>query len=240
MIVLYTDFGVNDHYVGQLKAVLARRAPHTPVVDLFHEVPVFDIQAAAYLLPALTTCFPINSIFCCVVDPGVGGKRRACIVQADGLWFVGPDNGLFNVIAQRARRMRWWELLWRPVSSSNTFHGRDIFAPVAAALASGCMPEVKEVNPRDQVDMHWPSELAKVVYIDHYGNIITGIRACNFAETGSITLASRTIGRAETFSDVEIGTAFWYENSNGLVEIAVNQGNAATLLNVQTGDHFDL
>ena len=143
-----------------MKAVLTRLAPHSTIVDLFHEVRSFDIQVGAYLLPALTACFPVNTVFCCVIDPGVGSERRACIVQADGLWFIGPDNGLFNVIAQRAQRVRWWELIWRPEGASNTFHGRDIFAPVAAAVATGHMPEAREIDPGQCIDREWPPELA--------------------------------------------------------------------------------
>lgn len=240
MIVLYTDFGSMDHYVGQMKGVIARHASHVRIIDLLHEVPACNIEAGAYFLPALTACFPVNTVFCCVVDPGVGSERGACILQADEFWFVGPDNGLFNVIAQRARRLRWWELLWSPDSLSNTFHGRDIFAPVAAAMALGDMPEVRELDPRQRVDLKWPPELAKVIYIDHYGNILTGLRASSFANTVTLQVAGYTIARANTFSDVRIGTPFWYENSNGLIEIAINQGRAAEVLGVSIGDSVDL
>ena len=102
MIVLFTDFGIQDPYVGQLKSVLEQKSPGTPVIDLMHQVPDYNIRAAAYLLPAYVNEFPPNSIFVCVVDPGVGGERIPCVAQIDQRWFVGPENGLFSVLQQRS------------------------------------------------------------------------------------------------------------------------------------------
>src|SRR5436190_535341 len=140
MIVLYTDYGINDPYVGQLHAVLAREAPGVPVVDLLHTVANFDIRAGAYLLPALAQEFPEGSIFVGVVDPGVGGDRAAVMVHADRRWYVGPDNGLFHLVVQRAHRREAWVIDWKPERLSASFHGRDLFAPVAARLARGNWP----------------------------------------------------------------------------------------------------
>src|SRR5205085_2477038 len=134
MIVLFTDYGVGDPYVGQLHAVLAREAPGIPVVDLFHGVPSFDVRAGAYLLPAYVREFPEDSVFLCVVDPGVGGERKPAMVRADGRWYVGPDNGLLSILAARAGSVESYAIAWRPPGLSASFHGRDLFAPVAARL----------------------------------------------------------------------------------------------------------
>src|SRR5690348_15322031 len=140
MIVLFTDFGATGPYVGQVKAVLAREAPQQPVIDLLHQAPAMNPRASAYLLASLAPSIKGDAAFVCVVDPGVGTARRALALRADGRWFVGPDNGLLDVVARRARETEWWEIAWRPQDLSATFHGRDLFAPVAARLARGETP----------------------------------------------------------------------------------------------------
>ena len=134
MIALYTDFGWSGPYLGQVKAALIRDAPAIPVVDLMADVPAFNPKAAAYLLAALIPEFPVGTVFLCVIDPGVGTYARSpVILNIDGRWFVGPDNGLFDLIVRRGRNVRKRIVTWRPLRLSNTFHGRDLFAPVAAA-----------------------------------------------------------------------------------------------------------
>lgn len=236
MIIISTDFGHEGPYLGQMKAVLARQAPGVAVIDLFTDLPVFDIQAAAYLLAAYVEEFPRDSVFLCVVDPGVGSQRRAAIVKADGRWFVGPDNGLFNVIARRAELVEWWDIQWRPERLSHSFHGRDLFAPVAARIACGQAVAGVSVEPATRLLKDWPSELSKVVYVDHYGNLMTGIRLCSVGEDGVLEAGGLSLRRALNFSSVEPGQAFWYGNANGLVEIAVNQGRADQLLGLQVGN----
>ena len=152
MIVLFTDFGINGPYVGQMKAVLFQQAPGVSVVDLFADAPAFEPQLSAYLLAAYVNEFPQGSVFLCVVDPGVGNQsRRPVIVKVDERWFVGPDNGLFNVICTRAKNpkaIQWWQITWQPPKLSSSFHGRDLFAPVAARLASAEMPACKDLDRR--------------------------------------------------------------------------------------------
>jgi len=141
MIALFTDFGWQGPYVGQIKAVLMQLASQQPVIDLMHDVPAFQPRAASYLLASLVKKFPVETVFLAVVDPGVGSRqRRPCVVSADGRWYVGPDNGLFNVIANQAAEYKVWEITWRPDALSDSFHGRDLFAPVAAQLANGQSP----------------------------------------------------------------------------------------------------
>lgn len=234
MIVLATDFGMNDPYVGQVKSMLVQKAPGTPIIDLLHNLPDYNIQAAAYLLPALVDKFPLDSLFLCVVDPGVGSKRQACVAQIDQRWFVGPDNGLFAVLRQRSKNVRWWRVPrpFEPVSAS--FHGRDVFAPVAAQLACGDMQGL-EVT-RLPVVTDWPADLNQIVYIDHYGNLICGYRFSSLPAMAVISVAGTQIQSARTFSDVGVGEAFYYQNANGLLEIAVNQASARTLFDAQIGD----
>jgi S-adenosylmethionine hydrolase len=165
MIVLFTDFGATGPYVGQVKAVLAREAPGLPAIDLLHEAPAMNPRASAYLLASLAPSIQGDVAFVCVVDPGVGTARRALALKADGRWFVGPDNGLLDIVGLRAQSAEWWEIQWRPAELSATFHGRDLFAPVAARLARG------EAPPGARCDSplaarNWPADLAEVVYLD--------------------------------------------------------------------------
>lgn len=236
MIVIATDFGCEGPYLGQMKAVLLSQAPSVPSVELFCDLPAFDIEAAAYLLAAYVGEFPAGTVFLCVVDPGVGGERRAAIVQADGRWYVGPDNGLFNVIASRAQRLCWWDITWRPERLSHTFHGRDLFAPVAARIARGDSVPGDAVEPQERLLPGWPEDLPRIVYSDHYGNLMTGLRAERFGTDAVIVAAGRQFQYARTFSAVPPGNAFWYANANGLVEIAVNQGSACAVLGLKVGD----
>lgn len=236
MIVLFTDFGLEGPYVGQMKAVLHQQAPGAAVIDLFADVPPFDVQGAAYLLAAYAKDFPEETVFLCVVDPGVGGDRRAAVVHADGRWYVGPDNGLFNVVAQRAQALEWWDINWRPSRLSASFHGRDLFAPVAARLACGEKFLGDKQIPESRLFRDWPEDLARIVYIDRFGNAMTGIRVSTLGSATVFELNGQRLQRVRTFSDVPPGTGFWYENSNGLAEIAVNQGRADQRLQAKVGD----
>jgi S-adenosylmethionine hydrolase len=233
VIALFTDFGLDGPYTGQMKAVLARDAPGVPVIDLFADAPAGDAMSGAYLLAAYAAWWPAGTVFLCVIDPGVGSDRAAVIVQADGRWFVGPDNGLFELIARRATALRSWEITWRPASLSASFHGRDLFAPVAAMLANNESPPGTERALGRRPD--WPDDLLRVVYIDHYGNAITGLRASSLPPAARLTVGGRTLPHARVFADMPEGESFWYENSNGLAEIAVNRGRANLLLSIRVG-----
>ena len=235
MIVLFTDFGLAGPYSGQMKAVLAAHAPGVPVIDLFADAPAFNPKASAYLLAAHAPWFSAGTVFLGVIDPGVGGPRSPIAVEADGRWFVGPDNGLFELVIRRAAAVRSWEIIWRPEVLSTSFHGRDLFAPVAAWLALGESPR-GTLQPNDVGRRHdWPDDLAEIIYIDHYGNAVTGLRAAGLAVHARIGIAGSMLARATTFCDVPPGTPCWYENSSGLAELAVNQGRADRLLGLAIG-----
>ncbi|MDD3529010.1 MAG: SAM-dependent chlorinase/fluorinase [Gallionellaceae bacterium] len=236
MIVLFTDFGWVDPYVGQIKAVLTGAAPSVPVVDLLHAVPDYNAHAGAHLLAALAPEFPPGSVFLCVVDPGVGGPRGTLVVEVDGRWYVGPDNGLISVVAGRARQARHWRIAWRPERLSASFHGRDLFAPIAAAIAAGAFPaeRLSEITqPEVRFDL---AELPRVIYIDHYGNAWTGLRGEMLADVEVLEVKGRSLTCRTTFFEAAKGEAFWYVNSVGLVEIAVNRGSAAAQLGLAVGD----
>jgi S-adenosylmethionine hydrolase len=245
MIVLFTDFGTGGPYVGQMKAVLHDVAAAVPVIDLMADAPPHDPMASAYLLAALVREFPQGTVFLAVIDPGVGGTRHPAVAEIDGRWFVGPDNGLFEPLLRRTDHARWWEIVWRPERLSASFHGRDLFAPVAARLALGQHPWDKpmwreepwaEARPLEQLRRpDWPDELSRIVYIDNFGNAMTGMRAPTLAETAVLEVGGRRLARARTFGDVPPGQAFWYENANGLAEVAVNQGRADRLLGLAVG-----
>ncbi|MGR9012055.1 MAG: SAM hydrolase/SAM-dependent halogenase family protein [Gammaproteobacteria bacterium] len=233
-IILFTDFGPSGPYIGQMESVLREIAPNVPVINLVSNAPSANPRLSSYLLAALRHSFPANSIFLAVVDPGVGGERRAVVLQADGQIFVGPDNGLLNTVAVQAQHSQWSEITWKPEQCSMSFHGRDIFAPVAAKLAIDAADDL--LRPFERNDLNdWPEDLAELIYFDYYGNAMTGLR---YHETyaGKILLVNGfAIKQADTFGSVQEQQAFWYENSSGLVEIAVNKGRAEQQLDLELG-----
>jgi hypothetical protein len=235
-IVLFSDFGSNDLYVGQVEAVLDRYAPGVRVIHLLHDAPAFRIEASAHLLAALSQKIPKGHVFLGVVDPGVGSDRAAVVMRADGRWFVGPDNGLFSVIAARATARQFWQIASANARLAPSFHGRDLFAPIAAAVATDDFPN-SNVKPVAGLQVNLGADdVAQIVYIDHYGNAFTGVRAVNVAPAASIRIAGRTVPHARVFSAVAPGAAIWYENSIGFVELAVNQGSAAQAFGLAVGD----
>jgi S-adenosylmethionine hydrolase len=238
MIVLFTDFGSSGPYVGQMKAVLHREAPGVPVIDLFADAPAFDARRSAYLLAAYAEEFPPPAVFLAIVDPGVGSERRPLVVEADGRRYVGPDNGLFELAWRRAGRRRAATIAWRPERLSASFHGRDLFAPVAARLAIGAEVSLAAIDELAREPRSWPDDLAEIVYLDHYGNAMTGLRASRLDARATIEVGGRRLARQRTFSDAAAGEAFWYENANGLVEISVNRGRADRDLSLSIGSRL--
>jgi hypothetical protein len=240
MIVLFTDFAIDDPYVGQMKAALLRAGrPDMPIVDLLHRVPDFAARAGAHLLAALQASFDRGSVFLAVVDPGVGSDRPAAVLEADGKYYVGPDNGLLAVVAARAREQRSWRIVWRPERLSNSFHGRDLFAPVAARIAAGDWPAAWLVSARLHHQLP-ADDLAEIIYVDHYGNAMTGMRAANVPPQARLRVNGHDVPSARVFAEVAAGEVFWYENSIGLLEIAVNRGSAASRLSLAAGSPVTL
>jgi S-adenosyl-L-methionine hydrolase (adenosine-forming) len=224
-ILLATDFGA-DLYVGQIQARLHDLLPGIHCIGLMQDLPPFRPDLAAYLLPALMHNLPRDSLALCVVDPGVGGERAGLLVRADGHWLIGPDNGLLALVARRAGDGAVWRIGWQPERMSASFHGRDWFAPAAARLVLGEDLELASLEPADMVGADWPDEHTTIVYVDHFGNLMTGVRASSVAVEAVLRVRGQPLPRARTFCEVEPGQAFWYENALGLIEIAVNQGRA--------------
>jgi len=236
MFVIFSDFGSQGPYLGQVSAVLHGAAPGVPVVDACCDAPSFDPRASAYLLAALSDHYPVGSVLIAVVDPGVGSDRHGLVLEADGRWYVGPDNGLLSQVAARHLDVRVWRILRRPERPSMSFHGRDWFAPVAARLAEHDLTGMQDIPVSDMVGHDWEHDLPSIIYVDHYGNLMTGLRAETVPYDAQLVLGSVSVMRAETFSSVPNGQAFWYINSMGLVEIAVNQGRAEALIGMGVGD----
>jgi S-adenosylmethionine hydrolase len=221
-----------------MHAVLAQQAAGLPVIDLMHDAPAHDPRAAAYLLAALAAEFPVGSVCCAVVDPGVGTARPAVVLQADGRWFIGPGNGLFELVRRRATAADRRRIVWRPERLSDSFHGRDLFAPVAARIAAaGAAPAdwLEAMEPDTEPGASWPDDLAEVVYIDRFGNLMSGLRTGSVASDATLRLAGRTARPARIFGDAPAGSPFWYGNSCGLVEIAAPGASAAAMLNARCG-----
>lgn len=239
MIVLFTDYGLNGPYVGQLELVLKHAMPELRVINLCADVPRQNPKAGAYLLAALARSLPQPRVWLCVVDPGVGTWQDAPVaLNLDGRWFIGPDNGLFDVVGQQARQVVCQEISWRPGDLSVSFHGRDLYAPVAAALAQNRrLPgDIRRWTPR----YFQQADLAEVIYIDSFGNVMTGLRAGAIDRQAVLIAGEWRLHYAETFAAVAVGTLFWYYNSCGLVEIACNQGRADEQLGLKPGDAITL
>ncbi|MGZ8219583.1 SAM hydrolase/SAM-dependent halogenase family protein [Methylomagnum sp.] len=233
LIFLFTDFGAEGPYLGQMEAVLRMNAPGVPVINLVSNAPCGDPRHSAYLLAALSRHCPPDSVILGVVDPGVGGERLPVVLQEDGRWFVGPDNGLFNTVAAQASRVEWRVIDWRPDTLSASFHGRDLFASIAARIARNDFTWGQVWQGPDLQD--WPADLAEIIYIDHYGNAITGLRYRAELDGQVLWVNGRSIPQASTFCEVGEGQAFWYRNSMDLVEVAVNRDRADRCLGLVVG-----
>jgi S-adenosylmethionine hydrolase len=226
MIVLITDYGYQGPYVGQLKAKIYELVPKVTIIDLMHDLPVFNISAAASLIPAVTKSFPENTIFICVVDPGVGGERNAVLIKADNKYFIGPDNGIFNNLSSEYQNVLCWEIMWRPKDLSISFHGRDLFAPIACFLYKKELNfDTSLIKYSQNIELHNDIH-HQIIYFDNFGNAITSIKVSEINTSNTVHIDSYNFIHAPVFGAVPIGEAFWYLNSIGLVEIACNQESA--------------
>lgn len=235
-IALITDFGKGGPYVGQMYGVLDGMAPGVPVIDLISDLPAFRPDLSAYMLPQLVRDLPNDTLYICVVDPGVGSERAILALQVDGNYYVAPDNGLLAMVVRRAQHWRGWRVAWRPPRLSASFHGRDLFAPLAAALVKTGEVAGLPLEEDGIVGHDWPDEMLRVIYRDHYGNLWSGIRADRVRPSARVVAGGYCLPFARTFSDVPRGVGFWYENAFGLLELAINQGSADQTLGLVPGD----
>jgi S-adenosylmethionine hydrolase len=248
-ITLTTDFGLADWFVGVMKGVIVRLAPKAVVIDLTHGVPAGEVAAGAYALAAGCRWYPRGTVHVAVVDPGVGGPRAALVVRTANFTFVGPDNGVLSLAlagepVRDIRRIENPAWLLRPVS--NTFHGRDVFAPVAARIARGDDPAGVGPKTGEFVRLPWPKPArtgrvirGAVVYVDRFGSAITNIPGRMLGESVS-RWSARVPGRARIpiarfYQAVAAGRAVGVPGSGGFVEIAINGGSAARRLGLRPG-----
>ena len=246
IVTLLTDFGWRDGYVGAMKGVLLSRCPDVRLVDLTHEIVPGDVAGAAYVLRQAAPYYPEGSVHLVVVDPGVGSKRRGLAARVNGRFFVAPDNGVLTGVLEGQAEV--YELresgLWRE-DPSPVFHGRDVFAPVAAHLAAGgALSEVGPSVPADGlVRASWPKpELVgdehrgEVVYVDRFGNLVTNLVLDPSLPAGGVaTVGDRALSLRRTYSDVERGELLALRGSSGLLEIACNLGDASGILGAGRG-----
>jgi S-adenosylmethionine hydrolase len=232
IVTLTTDFGDVDGYAGAMKGVILSGAPSAVVVDISHAIRRHDVVAAAHVLASAAPYFPPGSIHVAVVDPGVGGARKGVVVAAGEQLFVGPDNGIFSLVAPRPQAVHEITAFRHPQVSS-TFHGRDVFAVAAAHLAAGAA--LDQAGPPVVLRGALPrlADGHHVVHVDVYGNLITDIPG--HAARG-VRVAGRAIDRlSQTYESVAAGELLAYVGSRGTIEIAVREGSAAELLQAARG-----
>lgn len=241
IITLTTDFGLRDPYVGIMKGVILGIAPDVRIVDLTHDIHAHDIQEAAFHLASAYRFFPGGTIHVAVVDPGVGSDRRAVVCSVGGHIFVGPDNGVFELVLTPEALVydiTNEELFLLPVS--DTFHGRDIFAPVAAHLACGV--SLLSVGPAQSARPPVrPSARPRVLHIDRFGNVITSLRREDLLSTFRIHIQGHRISRlCRAYSEANPGEVIAIEGSTGYIELALNGASAAEFLKVGRGTRIEL
>jgi S-adenosylmethionine hydrolase len=227
-VTLLTDFGMRDGYVAAMKGIIASMAPDVIIDDASHDIPQGDILAAAFALRRYWKQFPKQTVHLVVVDPGVGTERSAIAMEAEGRYFVGPDNGVFTFVP--AEYVIELEV---PAQSSPTFHGRDVFAPAAARLVAGSkLSELgKPTFVRVALEIPQPhGRSGEVIAVDRFGNLIT-----NLTSAHDVTIDDKVVRLRKTYGDVEEGQLMALINSDGLLEIAVRNGSAAETLGVSRG-----
>ena len=243
IITLLTDFGTADGYVAELKGVLFSAAPDVTIVDLSHEIPPQDVECGRLAVARYWRRFPSGTIHVVVVDPGVGSARAALAVNSDGRFLVGPDNGVLSpsLLANGARAVA----LPVPPTASATFHGRDVFAPAAASLATGTPIDALGAVCDDPVIRRTPearrgsdgSLIGEVIAIDRFGNAISNLIA---PRGGRIEVAGRVLPIVRAYADAAVGDVVALVGSSGFVEIAQRDGNAARAKNITRGTSISL
>lgn len=256
IITLLTDFGTQDTYVGVMKGVIASICPQARVIDLTHEVPPQDVKTGAFLLDISVDYFPQGTVHVAVVDPGVGTERKPIALRTDKAFFVGPDNGIFTLVLQRYKALQVVQLdnpKYHLPHKSTTFHGRDVFAPVAAHLASGVslqelgtpVTRLHRLHLRP-VRVDWQGIRATVVHIDRFGNAVTNLTREDYERWRAywdVKEPAVRVGQegvllpiCRTYGDVPCGQPLALFNSSDRLEIAVSSGSAEQVFNLRRGD----
>ncbi len=241
-LTLTTDFGTQDHYIGVMKGVVASIAPHVKVVDICHEIPRFDIREGAFAVSQACGYFPVGTVHVVVVDPGVGSGRRPLAAAVGGHCFIAPDNGVLSQVLDQedASETRCIDVRHGLDRLSQTFHGRDLFAPSGARLANGLPfaevgPPVPD--PVRQTPVRVVNGKGRVLHIDVFGNIVTNFRPRDVPVGTALVMAGASVAaRADSYAAMHPKRLFLIVGSSGYLEISLNQGSAARELDVQTGD----
>lgn len=248
VIALLTDFGTKDYFVGAMKGVILSIAASARIVDITHEIPAQNTRAAAFTLKNCYGNFPSQTIFTAVVDPGVGSARRALLVETEKYFFIAPDNGLLGFVFEEAGRFKVYELTNKKYflhEISRTFHGRDVFSPVAAHLFAGVDPKNFGAEVADFVRSETPAPFkisetrleAEILHIDHFGNLVTNLRRENLPDEFRIEFKNRKIEKLlEYFAEAEAGEIFMFYGSSGFLEIAANRASAEKILGARPGE----
>ena len=255
IITLMTDFGLRDHYVAAMKGVILGLCPQARIIDVTHEINSYEIAEAAFLLSQTWTCFPKKTVHVVVVDPGVGSERRPILAEVDGHRFVAPDNGVLTPVLTRpgckTRHITSEGYFRQPVSQ--TFHGRDIFAPVAARVAKGLglaklgplienQLRLTTEGPRRSARRGWTGA---ILHVDRFGNIVTNFSIETFPQIEEqafeFSIGFRTVEKlARSYAEMETGELFAIVGSSGFVEISANQQPAAKILGCEAGAPVEL
>ncbi len=255
LITLTTDFGYFDPFVGIIKGVIAGINPQAQVIDISHGVPPQDIMGAALILQQSIRYFPPATIHVVVVDPGVGSERYPVLIESDENYFIGPDNGVMSLALEKSKPsciIHLSEPVYHLQPTSRTFHGRDIFAPVAAHLSLGANPSDFGPVIDNFVKISWPNAkktnnaiVGQIIYIDHFGNLCTTVREGDLAglpeKSIQICLGDLTIhGLADTYAAVKQENFAALVNSWGLLEIAYKNGSAQLKTSAKIGDKVQI
>jgi S-adenosylmethionine hydrolase len=256
IITLLTDFGYRDHYVGAMKGVILGICPDAQLVDISHEIAPWSIEEATFTLSQAWTCFPAGTVHLIVIDPGVGSSRRPLIAGAAGHFFVAPDNGVLTMVydavpAHEVREITETRYLRQPVSQ--TFHGRDIFAPVAARLATGLAPAEFGglISDHQRLGFGKPVQTGPatwtgtVLKIDRFGNLITNLDSGTWSglagQSFEMRIAGHCVSRmACNYAEMQPGELCVIAGSAGLLEVSLNRGNAAASTGARSGDTLEL
>ena len=254
IITLTTDFGISDHFVGTMKGVILGICPEAKIIDISHDVTPFEVGQAAFLVAQAYRFFPPKTVHVAIVDPGVGTARRPILVEAAGQYFIGPDNGVLTMaysdVPHKARHITADKYFLKP--TSRTFHGRDVFAPVAAHIASGVRPASfgKIIDNHLKTAFDKPQRTAKrvwtgtVLHVDRFGNLITNFHASQFTlhtRAFEFAVGTRRIpGLTATYAEAAPGEVVLIEGSSGYYEVSANQASAAKLLGCGAGAPCEL
>ncbi len=241
MITITTDFGYEDHYAGVMKGVIKKINPKAEIVDITHGIKRHDIRHGSYVLRSIIDYFPAGTVHLLVIDPGVGTARRGIVAELDAGYFVGPDNGLLSLVKNRVRKV--YKITKR--AEKATFHGRDIFAPIAAKIDQGIFDELEQVENFETYTIQGPRRtnneiIGEIIHVDHFGNVITNIPKNLVGRVSKIEFEDNIIKFVASYGHAKEKELISLINSEDLLELAVNKGSAKDVLAIKTGDRIKI